>query len=278
VLESQRRDLIGQVQSRAAFVKADIAESEVLALEADLTATETALDDLNSKLQLSNEQLEIVKNHTAELDVGLSSYQIDMEMELEFQKKLGEGAFGIVYLASFRGDTVAVKQLIAERVDEDSMVRSTLAHNPNRASLNHQLILRPLSSLCSLRSQVRFKAEIILLARLHHPNVCQILAAAWQAPHLAIVLEFAKNGDLGSYLKTKQGKVRARRARAANNGRQQASGQEERAGAQATDANEWAGGRAGERANKPRLLVRSLARSPSNNFPPLALLPSPPPR
>jgi len=74
-----------------------------------------------------------------------------------------------VYLAKFRGETVAVKQLIAEKIDQGSILR--------------------------------FKAEILLLTQLHHPNICQILAAAWQAPHLAIVLEFAHNGDLGQYLK-----------------------------------------------------------------------------
>jgi serine/threonine protein kinase len=47
----------------------------------------------------------------------------------------------------------------------------------------------------------RFKAEILLLSQLHHPNVCQLLGAAWEAPHLAIVLEFAHNGDLQAFLR-----------------------------------------------------------------------------
>ena len=67
-------------------------------------------------------------------------------------------------LKQLRGETVAVKQLVSEKVNADSLSR--------------------------------FKAEILLLTRLHHPNICQILAASWTPPHLAIVLEYALNGDL----------------------------------------------------------------------------------
>ena len=59
--------------------------------------------------------MQIVKESTEGLQ-GLSGFKVDVEQELEFHKKIGEGAFGIVYLAKFRGDTVAVKQLIAEKV------------------------------------------------------------------------------------------------------------------------------------------------------------------
>ena len=113
--------------------------------------------------------------------MGLTSYKIDLEQELEFSKKLGEGAFGIVYLAKFRGETVAVKQLLSTAVDEDSVAR--------------------------------FKFEILLLTRLHHPNITQILGAAWTAPHLAIVLEYAENGDLSCYLKKHMEKCNWRNGR-----------------------------------------------------------------
>ena len=71
-----------------------------------------------------------------------------------------------------------------------------------------------MSPLLTLARQVdkdnmsRFKAEILLLTQLHHPNVCQILGAAWEAPHLAIVLEYASNGDLQAFLRKYKDRVK----------------------------------------------------------------------
>ena len=48
-----------------------------------------------SKLELSEAQMELIKKSTAGLE-GLAGYHIDVEQELQFEKKIGEGAFGIV--------------------------------------------------------------------------------------------------------------------------------------------------------------------------------------
>jgi hypothetical protein len=162
--ESQRHDF----QSRLAFVRWKASMEEKEALERELESKEAELSELNSKLQLTEAQVKLVNEATEGLE-GLHSYKIDMQRDLEFKEKIGEGAFGIVYLATFRGETVAVKQLVSEKIDADSLAR--------------------------------FKAEILLLANLHHPAICQILAASWVAPNLAIVLEYAHNGDLQLYLK-----------------------------------------------------------------------------
>ena len=155
-------------QSRAQFVRWKIAEEEKGVLVKQLEDADGHLQELRSKLMMSEEQMTMVKSNVTGLE-GLSGYKVDVERELLFQKKLGEGAYGVVYKAKYNGEDVAVKQLLSDKIDE-SMVR-------------------------------RFKEEIILLTQLHHPNVCQILGAAWDAPHLAIVLEYAKEGDLQVYLK-----------------------------------------------------------------------------
>jgi serine/threonine protein kinase len=161
-----------QLESRANYIRWKIAEERKNKLESTLQAANDHLQELNNKLRLTEDQMELVKKSTVDLKY-LSSYEIDMERDLHFEKKLGEGAFGIVYLAKFRGETVAVKQLISEKINAENMTR--------------------------------FKEEIVLLTQLHHPNICQLLAASWVAPNLAIVLEFAANGDLQYYLK-KHGK------------------------------------------------------------------------
>ena len=73
----------------------------------------------------------------------MSKYSLPSS-QLKMEKKLGSGAFGIVYLAKFRGDNVAVKQITSNRVDEENLNR--------------------------------FVDEIVLLSKLHHPNISQVLA------------------------------------------------------------------------------------------------------
>jgi len=79
-------------------------------------------EELKKKLMLSEEQLKIcdtvenkiVGNKRAEL----RPWQIDCERDVQFDKKIGNGAFGIVYVAKFvrTGRSVAVKQLLSDRV------------------------------------------------------------------------------------------------------------------------------------------------------------------
>jgi serine/threonine protein kinase len=166
-LRTIRRNEKHDNESRARYVRWKIAAEEKEALRLELATAEKHLQDLHSKLQLTEAQMQMVKESTEGLQ-GMSGYKVDLETELTFQRKLGEGAYGVVYLAKFRGDTVAVKQLIADKVNKENMER--------------------------------FKSEILLLSTLHHPNICQILAAAWEAPNLAIVLEYAHHGDLQAFL------------------------------------------------------------------------------
>jgi serine/threonine protein kinase len=145
------------------------------ALETKIKEIEGAFQELKRKTEISSEQAALIggvcgvlgdnKNKNA---LRLSSYKINVDEELKFSKKLGAGAFGIVYKAEFNGEEVAVKQVIAENINEDSLER--------------------------------FVGEIQLMSGLHHPNIVQMLACAWEAPNLAIVLEYAKNGDLGMML------------------------------------------------------------------------------
>ena len=53
----------------------------------------------------------------------------------------------------------------------------------------------------------RFKAELIIMAPLHHPNLVKLWGGVWNegADKLCIVLEFCANGSLKSFLRKKAG-------------------------------------------------------------------------
>ena len=53
----------------------------------------------------------------------------------------------------------------------------------------------------------RFKAELIVMAPLHHPNLVQLVGGVWNegADKLCIVLEFCANGSLKSFLRDDPG-------------------------------------------------------------------------
>ena len=84
--------------------------------------------------------------------------------------------FGTVFKATLRGEhEVAVKTMRVAKITE------------------HEL--------------AKFKAEIIIMAPLHHPNLVRLYGGVWNegADKLCIVLEFCANGSLKSFLKEDPG-------------------------------------------------------------------------
>ena len=53
----------------------------------------------------------------------------------------------------------------------------------------------------------KFKAELIIMAPLHHPNLVRLFGGVWNegADKLCIVLEFCANGSLKSFLEEEAG-------------------------------------------------------------------------
>jgi hypothetical protein len=156
---------------RVTFVKFTLAKRVEEEFERQLSETKKHLDELRGKLQLTAKQVRIVELYKLKLEAeeGLDGFLVDIFDEVKFKEKIGNGAFGIVYAADFRGTTVAVKQIIAANLAKDTVEM--------------------------------FSSEIIMQATLHHPNIITFLGYCWKAPNLAIILEFAHNGDLAAYLK-----------------------------------------------------------------------------
>ncbi|GMH73855.1 hypothetical protein TrRE_jg1047, partial [Triparma retinervis] len=81
-------------------------------------------------------------------------------------KMIGKGSFGEVFLASYRGQQVAVKTMSS--IDADNLSR--------------------------------FRDEIILMSDLHHPNVVFMVGACWEQQLMALVLEFCDKGTASDCL------------------------------------------------------------------------------
>jgi serine/threonine protein kinase len=127
--------------------------------------------------------LRIRQSHTKELDVvlaqltepalayrlrGLLSVQIEFN-ELEFVKEIGKGGNGAVFVAFWRNQTVAVKQILKDDF--------------------------------STASVMSFIGEIHLGLMLDHPNIIKIVGCVLKSPNLCCVLEYAKMGSLKDVLK-----------------------------------------------------------------------------
>lgn len=104
-------------------------------------------------------------------DRGLKALRINTS-DIDRKEKLGSGAFGDVWRATFQGVECAVKCMLPDRVDEDNMIR--------------------------------FKAEMNLMRRLSHPNIIRLLGACWDPPLVMLVLELAEGGTLRNFLQSQR--------------------------------------------------------------------------
>lgn len=105
--------------------------------------------------------------------------------QIEPTRKIGEGSFGEVVLANFRGTKVAVKRMRGFEVspDDDSQPSPTMM--PVFASF--------------------FEREIEIMASIRHPNVVNFIGACHTPPNVCLVTEYCARGSL-DHLLHKSGK------------------------------------------------------------------------
>jgi serine/threonine protein kinase len=133
-------------------------------------------EDLRKKKH-SDDELEVMKKALDELSQArsdeLKECLIDSK-EVKVDKMIGKGGFGVVNLATYRGQFVAQKQLL---------------------SINDE-------------SVKRFRFECFLMKSLRHPNIVKMVGVCWEDDTFACCLEFVENGSLEDWLKKAQGKRR----------------------------------------------------------------------
>eukprot|EP00339_Tiarina_fusa_P004927 CAMPEP_0117026930 /NCGR_PEP_ID=MMETSP0472-20121206/19743_1 /TAXON_ID=693140 ORGANISM="Tiarina fusus, Strain LIS" /NCGR_SAMPLE_ID=MMETSP0472 /ASSEMBLY_ACC=CAM_ASM_000603 /LENGTH=482 /DNA_ID=CAMNT_0004734057 /DNA_START=39 /DNA_END=1487 /DNA_ORIENTATION=+ len=83
--------------------------------------------------------------------------------ELNFEKKIGAGAFGEVWKGEWAGTGVAIKKILKADISEDDLEE--------------------------------FSTEILLVSKLRHPNIVQFLGACME-PEFCLVIEFMDRGTL----------------------------------------------------------------------------------
>jgi Protein tyrosine and serine/threonine kinase len=104
-----------------------------------------------------------------------SRYEI-MPHEVRFGQQIGSGGFGVVFKGQFRGQTVAIKKIHANALN-------------NPASI------------------AEFQSEVAVMCTLRHENILQLLGACVKSPNLMIVTEFMARGTLFDVLHQSQMKV-----------------------------------------------------------------------
>lgn len=90
------------------------------------------------------------------------------------RKILSRGGFGEVFVASYLGSGVAVKELN--------------------------------TGMMSSQAMARFIDEAILTARLRHPHIVQCLGLVYEPPAVSLLLEMCANGSLYDVLRKSKGK------------------------------------------------------------------------
>jgi len=124
--------------------------------------------------KLQRKAQELAKAKVDSLKKDNENWQINYD-ELELEQKIGEGGFGEVYRAKWRGTTVAVK---------------TLKHKGP-------------SSHFSAEEVERYKREVSILRALNHPNLVLFLGASLE-PVLCMISEFMFGGSLYDLLYKKK--------------------------------------------------------------------------
>jgi serine/threonine protein kinase len=127
------------------------------------------------KKKHSDEELEVMKKALQDLSQArsdeLKECLIDSK-EVKVDRLLGKGGFGVVNLATYRGQLVAQKQLLT--INDESVKR--------------------------------FRFECFLMKSLRHPNIVKLIGVCWDDNLFACCLEFVENGSLEDWLKKARGK------------------------------------------------------------------------
>ncbi|WIA11994.1 hypothetical protein OEZ85_012075 [Tetradesmus obliquus] len=131
-------------------------------------------------------------------------WEVDMS-EVEVIKRIGEGSFGEVMVASYRGTKVAVKRLRALDTDDIPMAGER-QHDSSTGSSAASRDGSSSPSACSRQggSQAAFRQfferEIAILASIRHPNVVNFIGACHKPGQRCLVTEYCARGSLDQVL------------------------------------------------------------------------------
>jgi serine/threonine protein kinase len=171
------------------FVQRTRAKAAQSVLKRDLHVVEKQRDEAIDQLTLlqsySKDEMAILHEEKSRFKKDMmSASNADLgemkEMEkviveasaIKVQTKLGQGSFGDVFTAEYRGQVVAVKTM--KQIDKDTLDR--------------------------------FRGEILIMLGLRHANVVMLVGACWEPSLMALIMEFCEKGMTSAVLRA-QGSV-----------------------------------------------------------------------
>ena len=173
-LRSLERDLVQKKGELEALENMDEAAKENRANMLRQQSEIAHLQDHLRKKKHSEDELAVMK---AAMD-GLEEMRKDelkevliKSSEVKVSRLLGKGGFGVVNLATYRGQQTAMKQLLT--INDESVKR--------------------------------FRFECFLMKSLRHPNIVKLVGVCWEDSLFACCLEFVENGSLEDWLRRTAG-------------------------------------------------------------------------
>jgi Leucine-rich repeat (LRR) protein len=106
--------------------------------------------------------------------------------DLKMDVVIGTGSFSRVYRGRWKHTLVAIKELIA---------LEQLVIEQNGVSLQ-EMLGAPENSSQIQQAVEEFRAEVLVMSHLHHPNVLLLVGACSELPHCCIVTEYLPNGSM----------------------------------------------------------------------------------
>jgi len=170
LIEREKELLEREQSSRRAQGELQLADETIKKKQKE---DEDRREDLKKKEEKFNQiETEIKKKmeNSGETDLGNSIFTITTD-ELQLLEEIGQGSFGSVHKALWRGDLVAAKKLKC-KLEDVELIQA-------------------------------FQKETLLLSKMRHPNVVMIMAACCRAPELIIVTELMKS-DLVALIMSKE--------------------------------------------------------------------------
>lgn len=167
--------------------------ADISRVQADLLRQQVEINAEKEKLQFREQEFELRTRLEQMKPTTVKPWQITYS-DLVFQDVIGEGGFGQVFRATWRGTTVAVKVLKQRGTGHRGLAGDPIPRGPNDGSA----VPRLSSDMID-----RFSQEVSILRSLHHPNLVLFLGAS-VAPRLCMVSEFMEGGSLYELLYKKK--------------------------------------------------------------------------
>ncbi|GAX75524.1 hypothetical protein CEUSTIGMA_g2967.t1 [Chlamydomonas eustigma] len=142
-----------------------------------LTASFSSISSLANSINVGGSRPVRMVSMEERYRAAAALWELDFN-ELEIIRKIGEGSFGEVVLANFRGTKVAAKRLRGFDSSDEAMPSPTV-----------QPVLAQF-----------FEREIEILATIRHPNVVNFIGACHTPPNVCLVTEYCARGSLDHLL------------------------------------------------------------------------------